>query len=143
MEKRVKWPSDFPAIECVSHYFERDGKWFWYCVSCHTGSGKRKAHKKGHKTRESAFEATKMHSKEMRIAQQHNQWKAWWYAELLTTDDVEYFAKLWTMEYGTRIDIVDFTKVMKNVQGDSYIRKFAESMNPWLAERRSDGWLKG
>jgi len=74
VENKILKPEDFSVEECVTHYFEKDGRWFWYCLTEHTGSGKRREHLRGHRLEGDVKVAIKYHTKAKRNNRQGRAW---------------------------------------------------------------------
>lgn len=125
----VKTFDDFTVEECVTQYYEKDGKWFWYCMTCHTGSGKRPQHLKGHKGEGDALVATKYHRNAKRVQRKMELYRAWWWKEIMTTQDLDYFLKLWTTHYPEIKRDVDQEDLMATVQSDNCLWDYMIKLN--------------
>lgn len=118
----MKQLNDFEVQECVGHFYEKDGMWFWHCMTCNTGSGKRHKHINGHKRDGDAAVALKYHRNAKRIGRQEKLYRAWWWREVMTTADPDHFAKLWlTHHWSSEIGEHDIGDVMAKVQSDNYL----------------------
>lgn len=120
----LKTLGDFAVEECVTHHFEKDGKWFWYCLTCHTGSGKRHEHLRGHKREGDAAVGAKYHRNAKRVIRQEKLYRAWWWKEVMTTQDLDYFLRLWQTHWGVLPPPEDPDDLMASVQSDNYLWNF-------------------
>lgn len=108
MDKVLLNPSDFEVEECLVQYYmheawqEHPGKWFWHCLTCDTGSGRRAKFRRGHQQEGDAKVASKYHRNQKRKNRQGAAWYKWWYKSLMTTTDLELFAALWNQRNGFR-----------------------------------------
>lgn len=125
----LKKPSDFPVEECVTHFYEKDGHWFWHCMTCNTGSGKRHKHLNGHKNEGDAAVATKYHRNAKRLERQQKLYRAWWWKEIMTTKDLDYFIKLWQSHWGVMNTVTDPEDIMASVQSDNHLWTYMVKIN--------------
>lgn len=125
----LKQLSDFPVEECVTHYYEKDGKWFWHCITCDTGSGKRREHLRGHKGEGDAKVATKYHRNAKRMERQQKAMRAWWWKEIMTTTDLDYFVRLWQQHWQIMTWEEDPSDTMATVQSDNYLWNYMIKLN--------------
>lgn len=125
---QLKSFKDFEVEECVTHYYEKNGKWFWHCMTCDTGSGKRREHLRGHKGEGDAEVATKYHRNAKRLERQQVLYRAWWWKEIMTTTDLEHFKALWLTHWGSYLD-EDAEDVMASVQSDNHLWQYMTGLN--------------
>lgn len=124
----LKKIEDFSVPECVTQYYEKDGKWFWYCMTCDTGSGKRREHLRRHKGEGDAKFATEYHRNAKRIERRQKLYRAWWWLEVMTTTDLEYFIALWRA--GNNPEIKDDpSDLMAVVQSDNHLWEYMVKLN--------------
>lgn len=122
MEKILK-PEDFSVEECVTHYFEKDDRWFWYCLTEHTGSGKRRKHLRGHMREGDVKVAIKYHTNAKRRVRQNRVWLAWYYKVIMTTKDLDYFLRLWAVRFPLP-EQTDQEDLMARIQSDNYLWQY-------------------
>ena len=120
---------DFDVIGCVTHHYEKDGMWFWHCMTCNTGSGKRHKHINGHRLEGDAAIATKYHRNAKRLERQQELFRAWWWEQIMTTADVEFFVALWEDHWGVKIWDEDPSDIMASVQSDNHLWEYMKKLN--------------
>lgn len=130
----LKAPENFEVSECVGHFYEDSGSWFWHCVTCDTGSGKRRTHLRGHKREGDAAVALKYHRNAKRMQRQQKLYRAWWWREVMTTADPELFAALW-LAHHWEIAQGEVCDVMASVQSDNHLWNYAAKLNKDLEPR--------
>lgn len=124
----ILWPQNFEVEDCLVQYYQHEewqehpGKWFWHCLTCDTGSGRRLKRRWGHKLEGDVKVASKYHRNQKRKNRQQTLWREWWFENLMTTTDVEFFGKLWNARFGfgqwensTRTDMTPEEK-MRHIQ---------------------------
>lgn len=120
---------DFEAEQCVTHYYEKDGRWYWYCMTDDTGSGKRKQHLKGHTKPGDAAVAAKYHRNAKHRARKQKAYRAWWWNAIMTTTDLDFFVALWENHWGARIWDEDPSDIMARVQSDNDLWEYVKRLN--------------
>lgn len=125
----LKKIEDFSVPECVAHYYEAlPNAWFWHCLTCDSGSNKNKRHPNGHKHEKDAKEGMKYHSNAKRMERQQKLYRAWWWLEVMTTTDLEYFIALWRA--GNHPEIKDDpSDLMAVVQSDNRLWEYMVKLN--------------
>lgn len=112
---------DFDVELCVANFYQKDnGRWWWHCLTCNTSTQKNK-HGKGHKSEAQAREGMTSHINAMRFQRQAKAWKTWWWKQLMTTDSLEYFEKLWN-QYEFRCEVTK--EGMHAVQNDPRLNEY-------------------
>src|SRR6476469_5963275 len=115
----IKKPEDFEVEECLVQFYQRDelnkGRdlgnypnrgWWWHCLTCDDATAKytkdgrrRKLRAHGHRTESDAMCGATMHAKQKRFNRQARAWNNWWWMEILTTRDLNYFRELMKEDY--------------------------------------------
>lgn len=131
-------PEDFEVVECVTHHYQeetegRRPKWLWHCLTCDMGSNKYQRHPNGHRIEQDAITGATYHRNAKRMERQQECYSAWWWKQIMTTTDVEFFTKLWGNHHPAhRLQCLDMGGVMARVQADESLWDFAISRNPEL-----------
>lgn len=80
---------------CVPEIYEKDGRWWRYCLTCDDGSNKYRRHPRGHRSRGDAEMSFRDHSRQLdrnrKAIAAYNRWRT----AVLATDDWTYFNELW------------------------------------------------
>lgn len=100
----VAKPSEFLVLDCVTHFFEKDRRWFWYCLTCDTGSDKHTQRYKrrrgpGHRTDVAAAEGATTHAADMKRNRQVKLWNNEVWRRISVVEDLAEFKYLWFIRH--------------------------------------------